>query len=342
MRWPTARAAIICVVTLAVSTPLSSSATSGSGALAITGYIEQGSAPTLIDRSARALATVGVDGITLGKTARDVTTPDASELALLSRAHADGLRAELLISNYDNAIGDFSGQLGAELLTSPANIHDVAQQIANLVIAQGWDGITVDLESLSASDQAGLVNFVVELRRELPLGRTLSVDVAAATSVAGYQSGGYDVSALGSVVDRVVLMAYDQHGPWSQPGPIGAINWQRQALHVLLTRVSPAKVDLGVAGYGYAWPRGGRFHHGPTVSDATARRLVLGDRVRARWVSASGEWTATLTNGTRLWWSDARSYRLRIDLAQTLHLHGVAVWQLASCDPLTTTAGSQS
>ena len=310
--------------------------------MAITGYIEQGSAPTLIDRSARELTTVGVDGITLGPTASNVTTPDASELALLSRAHADGLRAELLISNYDDVIGDFSSKIAAALLASPTNIRDVALHIGNLVSNEGWDGITVDLESLSASDEAGLVDFVTELRRDLPLGRTLSVDVGAATSVVGYQSGGYDVSALGSVVDRVVLMAYDQHGPWSQPGPIGAINWQRQALHVLLTQVSPAKVDLGVAGYGYAWPRGGRFHHGPTVSDATARRLVLRDHVRARWVSASGEWTATLTNGTRLWWSDARSYRLRIDLAQTLHLHGVAVWQLASCDPLTTTAGSQS
>jgi spore germination protein len=342
MRWPSARAVIICIVTLAAATPTSSGAASGASALTITGYIEQGSAPSLIDRSARELTTVGVDGITLGPTGSDVTTPDGSELTLLGRAHADGLRGELLISNYDDAIGDFSAKIAAELLASPANIHGVALQIANLVSTQGWDGITVDLESLAASDQAGLVDFVTELRSDLPFGRTLSVDVGAATSVADYQSGGYDLSALGSVVDRVVLMAYDQHGPWSQPGPIGAINWQRQALRVLLTQVDPAKVDLGVAGYGYAWPRGRQFHNGPTVSDATARQLVQRDHVSARWVSATGEWTARLTNGTQLWWSDARSYRLRIDLARTFHLHGVAVWQLASCDPLTMATGSQN
>jgi hypothetical protein len=44
-------------------------------------------------------------------------------------------------------------------------------------------------------------------------------------------------------------------------------------------------------------------------------------------------WGGGAKQGT-LWWSDHRSYNRRVALAEDLGLHGVAVWQLASADPL--------
>ena len=97
--------------------------------------------------------------------------------------------------------------------------------------------------------------------------------------------------------------------------------------HVLLTHYHAVRV-LGVAGYGYTWP-GGR-----TISPAKARKLVALDGARARWRTGAGEWTARLSDGTRLWWSDARSVALRHELATELGLHGIALWRLGSADPL--------
>ena len=45
------------------------------------------------------------------------------------------------------------------------------------------------------------------------------------------------------------------------------------------------------------------------------------------------EWSAHTAKGT-VWWSDHRSDNRRVALAEDLGLHGVAVWQLASADPL--------
>ena len=328
-------AALSATLVAMLGAPLWSGIATGAGSLAVTGYIEQGSAAAAIDRRAAALSTVGVDGVNLANTGGTVTVVEGSARSLLQHAHADGLRGELLFGNYDNAIGDFSPRTAANLLHSARNIRIVAAQLTTFVTAQGWDGITVDLESLDGTDRAGLVNFVTTLRADLPAGRSLSIDVGAATSLSDYAANGYDLTRLGHVVNRVVLMAYDQHGPWSQPGPIGALDWQRQSLAVLLTRVNAATVDLGIAGYGYTWPTGSALHRGTSLSDAQARRLTRRRGARVRWVGASGEWTATLTNGTVLWWSDARSYRLRLALARRFRLHGVAVWQLASSDPLT-------
>jgi hypothetical protein len=56
---------------------------------------------------------VGVDGVNLDAAGAKVSTPAPSTLALLARAHTDGLRTELLIGNFDNAIDDFSPKIAA-------------------------------------------------------------------------------------------------------------------------------------------------------------------------------------------------------------------------------------
>jgi len=304
--------------------------------VAVTGYAEQGTAVHFIDNDAAALTTVGVDGVNLDPAGDQVSAPSSSALALLTRAHADGLRAELLMGNFDDAIGDFSPQIAANLLGTPSHIDAVASSLAGFVSSEGWDGITVDLEALTSADSAGLVDFVTALRRDVPVNQTISIDLTAATSLGGYQSLGYDLAGLGAVVNRIVLMTYDEHGPtWSGPGPIGGLGWKRHCLAAALKEVPASQIDLGVAGYGYTWPAGKKRHDGTQVSDAGARKLVADDGAQARWVAKQGEWTATLSNGTVVWWSDARSYALTLVMAQANALHGLAIWQLSTADPLT-------
>ena len=325
-------AGAILLCALVVDAPAASS--TSSRPLVVTGYIEDGSAPSAIDASATALSWVGVDGVTLNASGSGVSPVDGSMRALLRRAHRDGLRAQLLVSNYSNSIGDFSPHVAAAMLSSPRNCDAVASSLAAIVSTGGWDGLTVDLESLNQHDALALVYFLTSLRRDLAAPISLSVDVGAATSLSGYLATGFDLSAIGSIATRVVIMSYDQHGPWSNPGPIGALAWQRRVLSVAMTRVPARELDLGVAGYGYTWPAGSHRHDGTSVSDAGARRLVALAGAAAHFDPTVGEWTATLRSGTVLWWSDHRSFELRLALARNMGLGGVALWQLASSDPL--------
>src|SRR4051794_15790526 len=112
-------------------------------------------------------------------------------------------------------------------------------------------------------------------------------------------------------------MAYDQHGPGdSGPGPIGELSWQRTGLRLVLSQVPAGKVDLGVAGYGYSWSPTGAVTQ---LSDQQARDQASAN---ARFDTAAGEWTATLPDGTVLWWSDARSFTQRMELAVSEGVHG--------------------
>ncbi len=299
--------------------------------LASTGYVLGGASDAVVARDAHGLATLGVDGVSLARDGGSVSAPDADQTRLLGTAHAHGLRAELLLSNYSNRLGDFDPEAAAKLLRDPAHVQAVAAQLASFVAGQGWDGIQVDLESMSKRDADGLLMLVSELQARMAPEKSVSIAVMASTDPREYVARGYRLAELGVAVDTLALMTYDQHGPWSEPGPIGALSWQRRAVGVVTSVVPAAKVDLGVAGYGYTWPRS---REGRTVTDKQARKLVARDGARAHWRKGPGEWTARLSDGTRMWWSDGRSYALRLALATELGLHGVALWRLGSADPL--------
>ena len=300
-----------------------------SSAIGIEGYVYGSAGGRHAYADDRAVVDVaGVDGVVLMADADGISRVGDGARAVLHAAHRHGDTAELLVSNYSGAIGDFDPALAHTMLTAPRHRRHVAAALAHVVRRDGWDGVQVDLESLGPGDRDGLVAFVHRLRADLPRRARISMAVMSSPKPQGYAQHGYALGRLGDV-NRFVLMAYDEHGPgWSGPGPVGALPWVRTVLHALLQKVDRRRVDLGIAGYGYRWTDSG----GHTVSDRGARRLA-GDR--AVWHPKAGEWSARLPGGDRLWWSDARSYRLRLALAKRRGLHGVAVWQLGSADPLT-------
>lgn len=302
------------------------------GDLAVTGYTQSRTTNAVIERNAPGLTTLTVVGVSITADGRRLNPPPRDTLRLGRTAHREGLRAELLLNNWSNRIEGFDTRAAGRLRRSEDNIRRVARQAARFVEKGGWDGVNLDLESLRVGDGPGLVRLVEELQARMPAEKAVSIDLSARGSVASYRAAGYRLGALADTVDVVQLMAYDEHGPsWSGPGPIGSLDWQRRSLGVLRQKVPREQVDLGVAGYGYTWPTRGE---GRSVTVAGARELVRHRGGRAVWKAEAGEWRAKLRDGTVVWWSDKRSYRLRRQLAREEGLHGLAVWRVGSADTL--------
>lgn len=300
--------------------------------LVVTGYALAGTPTAIIEREAPALDIVSAAGIHLNRAGNDLPTPDEAMVQLLQDANANHLPAELLVGNFDSRTFSFNSVTGARLLRNPDNIEAVTNEVAGFVDAQGWDGVTVDLEALHRRDAPGLVSFVKKLQAKMLENKTVSLALGAATTRQEYMDKGFNIRALGMAVDRLALMAYDLHGPtWSRPGPIGPIGWTRTVLKPLLEEVDLAKIDLGVAGYGYTWPKN---RTGTTVTVAGARRLVEQDGATARFVPKFGEWRAVLSNGTVLWWSDRRSWDVKVQMALNHGIGGMALWRLGSADSI--------
>jgi spore germination protein YaaH len=240
--------------------------------LQVTGYALPSTRPAIVRRDARALTTVTVAAVTLRQGGASTTDPDRRTSRLVEVAHRRGLRAELLVSNYSDRLDGFDPAAASDLLADGDNVGAVADRLASLVAAGGWDGVNVDLELVRRRDSRGLVAFVSALRERLPATASVTIDVSARTSPAAYLAGGYRLDELAAVVDAVQLMAYDQHGPgWSRPGPVGGLPWVRDAVAAALEVVPADRLDLGIAGYGYLWRADGT---GRTLSVKAARNLV--------------------------------------------------------------------
>ena len=295
--------------------------------LSMTAFQGEWSDPSLIAQNAGATTVVAVDGINLAA-AGEVTPPSDDALAQLEAAHDAGLPAELMVGNYDAALGDFSEDLAWTTFSDGAATTAAVSAIVAIVEEQGWDGISVDMESLEPRDTAALVSFVTGLRAMLPEQTSLSISLQLSDSAEGYADAGYDLDVFADTVDRIILMGYDEHGPWDPAaGPIGSLDWQRAGLTALLESVPAGKVELGVAGYGYQWGT-----ESTTSLSVAAARELAGDA--AIFDEGVGEWTAALSDGSTVWWSDGESLALRYTLAEEFGLSGVALWVLELADPI--------
>jgi spore germination protein len=311
---------------LAVAAPTAHAA----APFALTGYVEAGDARAL-PTAAAAYTDIGVDGATVRPDGAGLTIDPADRKALAA-AHAAGRPASLLVSNFDGRIEDFSPAIAARLLRVPAHRAAVVGALAREVAAGGWDGVTVDLEALQPADRAGLTAFVQALRAAIPPPATLDLDLPAATSATGDDWRPFDVPALTATLDRVVVMAYDEHYSGGRPGPIAGLPWVRRVLATAQAAIPAQKLRMGLAGFGYRWRPG---KPDVDLTDAQARRLA---GARARWSAQQGEWHATLRDGSRLWWSDGRSVQLRLALFDAAGVSGGAVWRIGSLDRLGTAA----
>lgn len=101
---------VLCV--LALNVPAAQAAST----LDLTGFEPEGADAALIDANAPAINVVGVDGVLISADGSSVSKPTSAANTRRDRAHANGLAAQLLVSNFAN--GDFNEPIAHALLTS--------------------------------------------------------------------------------------------------------------------------------------------------------------------------------------------------------------------------------
>lgn len=234
-------------------------------------------------------------------------------------AHSQGLKVLPMVINRGHLM----------LMDAKARQATVAT-IVSLVQKNGYDGVVIDFELIPASTKNDLTLFIRSLSKALhPLGKTVGVTVFPHIHVVRSVSGAYDYRALGQAADKVILMAYDEHYNGSRPGPVASFVWVRSNVEYALQKMSPSKLLVGVAAYGYDWPAGST--RAATVSTRKANGLISQYGATVHWSNRFQEpYFHYRVHGVRhaVWYENSYAFAEKLIDLKTRHVAGVALWRL--------------
>lgn len=192
-------------------------------------------------------------------------------------------------------------------------------------------GVNLDLEQVSVGDRAALVEFVRELRAALPAGSMLTEDVPTDDE----NVAAYDMRQLAELNDFIIPMAYDEHYPASQPGPVASLPWFRHQLTEILKMLPPEKTVVGLGNYGYDWALGST-RSAVEISFEDVVTLANQNGGKAEWNSAAANLVLRYERGGvehEAWYLDAVAALNQVREVQGHGFAGVSFWRLGAEDP---------
>jgi spore germination protein YaaH len=312
---------------------------------------------------------VDVSVVAYSATAASTVTryPSLTDEALdtFRRAAADA-DVQLIATVFDDAP---AGAMAA-ILSDPTTRTAHVAALVDVVRSGEFDGVDLDYETFAfeddrstwASTRPNWIAFLGELADQLDaIDADLIVSVppvydAGTTDESGYWV--YDHEAMGQIVDRIRVMAYDYSTTGSDPGPVAPIEWVRGLVDTLVELVPPEKLDLGIPVYGYDWVvsvagacPADRAPEDDVMSSARAERTMIERALTPIWDPVAAEMVVdyvdtltgtdssgaavTCTVNRSLHYLDDRAVHERALLAHRNDLHGVALWALGYDDDAT-------
>ncbi len=253
---------------------------------------------------------------------------------VLEIARSNNLNIVPVFSNAQ--MSDFDSKRVHVFLTNPDLQNRIIFKLRQWVLANHFQGINVDFENLLPEDNALYLPFLQRLKAAFasaPYPLIVSADLEASRPL--------DWRAISSICDFVVVMAYDEHGELSKPGPIASINWYRQVLDRATRNVPREKLVIGLANYAYDWMEGRDWADPLTYQGA----LIMAEKFRARERPEDiVDFDDQALNPTfwyvdddgkqhEVWFLDAITAANQWLIAENYGLRGVAVWVLGSTDP---------
>lgn len=269
-------------------------------------------------------ATLRADGTLLDRGGND-------HPAVVEVAHRNNAAVLLLVNNAKPTQGTTPIHT---LLTTPALRTTAITNLETYIKKYNLDGINVDFEMVDAADRDYLSAFMKELSERLkPQGYIISMDVFPKQDETNDVAIAYDYEQLAKYVDKIMIMTYDNHGTWSDAGPIADIRWVEKNLNYALQFIPKNKLYLGIAAYGYDWSSKGVDSLEYSAVTALAARYhspILWDTP-----SKSPHFSYITEDGIshQVWYENKDSLKYKLELVNKYDLAGAALWKLGEEDP---------
>ena len=261
--------------------------------------------------------------------------PEVDDTFMIMAALNAGVSPILTLTPFD-ADGRFYNFLITTLVNNETVTQTLLSNLLTVLTEKGFQGVDIDFEYILPNDRIPFANFVAQTRDFLsPYGYHVSVALAPKTSdnQQGLLYEGKDYALLGAAADSVLLMTYEWGYTYGPPMAVAPINKVREVVEYAVTRIDPAKIDLGIPNYGYDWTL-------PYVQGTTAAKVV--GNVEATQIAASAgvpiQFDETAMSPYfnyekdglqhEVWFEDVRSLKEKFSLLPTYGLRGMGYWQI--------------
>ena len=261
--------------------------------------------------------------VTLSDNAGNVSS--IADSSCVQAAHEQGVEVWMLVSNIVNA--ETTDIDTTQILTHTSIRETAENNILSVALANGVDGINIDLEGMSSEVGDSYIQFI----REMSVlcrnnGLVLSVDVPPLFAMTEF----YDRAEMSEVADYVIVMAYDEHYAGSEAGSVASLSYSEESVTNMLKEVSADKLILGIPFYTRLWAVGSDGSVSSTAYGMEAISSLLASKgVSANPDESTGQNYAEYTeNGIsyQVWLEDAGSVGERMQVMQNHSLAGVASW----------------
>lgn len=265
----------------------------------------------------------------------ELVPPKQDDSFMINAALTEGVRPVLTLTPLDS-----NGNFNNFLITAVVNDQTAKENLFNnlLITVQekNFQGVDIDFEYIRPEDRIPFADFVADVKNFLaPYGYHVSVALAPKTSdtQAGLLYEGKDYALLGEAADSVLLMTYEWGYTYGPPMAVAPVNKVRQVVEYAVTRIDPAKIDLGIPNYGYDWtlPFVQGSSRTTTVSNQEAVRIAIEVGVPIQFDEvAMSPFFQYEKDGQlhEVWFEDVRSYREKFSLLPMYGLRGMGYWQI--------------
>src|SRR5256712_5222625 len=235
-----------------------------------------------------------------------------------------------MLNNYDGV--EWRIKEMAQMLANPVARRRLVRDVVEYAVESHEAGIVVDFEEVPDASQAHLRELIGALAPALH-SRGLKLMIALPA-----RDDAYDYEYFGQQCDAIELMNFDQHWPYSLPGPIAAQDWFMENLRQVREVVPAHKIIVGIANYAYDWAAAPKKGY-ETAEEWSVQEALL----HAEESDADVEFDSNSLNphysyydehnhGHQVGMRDAVTAYNELRASERLGVQGTAPWRLAASD----------
>lgn len=232
---------------------------------------------------------------------------------------------------------DFNPELTHKVLANFETRQTMIRQLLQYSQMYQLNGINIDFENVNLEDGKLLTQFMRELTPFMhEAGLTVSMDITFISTSENW-SMFYEREQLASIVDYLIVMAYDEHwGTSPVSGSVASFPWVEQNLKSLLEVVPHDQLILGLPTYARIWKEqdteGGNIEvSSKAYSINEIKAWIEEKQLTPSFDQKSGQMYAEIRDEKekatyKVWIEDADSLARRSQMVHHYNLAGVATW----------------